>query len=653
MESNSEKTLEISKLSIPKSLQILDFDPWQVIARRSVDWYKHAQTPNIALMIFVNAQTHVYTLNVLHRTYEEGRIKDTDHLDEIIQRFFDGSCPCYGFRPNMASSLQFVEDCRRVGYLACESSDNEVKEEDNAQEPPDNTIVAESDPEYEVKRKDESTVLAQRSSRRVRKKAAVMYDSFLEDPDDPKDLSDVKASSKVLERKEDDTEDEEFVPDRSDSEGDETEDRRSRNIYLPRGYEVLSLSENESRIPCPHCNMLLKTASSLRSHLRFHGFHKVVKAQTKASKLPKLSCSHCDAEFRHPKAMTKHLKNKHGVESEDIQHIREKNQCWICSQIFKNRNLLQVHKKEEHLLGDWQCLFCHETPRHGQEVMDHYESNHRKSNFKIFCVICSKKICFSEGFQVLQDHWKVCYHKRKKEKTAIYKERQQKTVKDTKVQHVCDLCGKILRSKKILQEHQNEHRGIFKYQCPDCNYKSAFRLKFKYHRTHKHLSEGTKISDYVPCEYCGKIVNSGSLHSHIARYHCQPTLPCDQCDKLFSSQGLLNGHKNTVHGEKIPVKCQVCGLVLKSKFSLRGHMATHAPPKFTCRFCGKGLKTRLSLGNHERIHTKENPYKCDQCSFACATGGNLLLHKKRKHDLQKKFFHSRFQLPEEAKKENL
>lgn len=84
---------------------------------------------------------------------------------------------------------------------------------------------------------------------------------------------------------------------------------------------------------------------------------------------------------------------------------------------------------------------------------------------------------------------------------------------------------------------------------------------------------------------------------------------------------------------KRPFECKYddCDKKFTTRFSLRRHLATHAPAKqFVCVICFKKFALGQYLKEHTYIHTGQKPFKCPyaNCTKAFRQAGKLSMHKK-------------------------
>ena len=81
------------------------------------------------------------------------------------------------------------------------------------------------------------------------------------------------------------------------------------------------------------------------------------------------------------------------------------------------------------------------------------------------------------------------------------------------------------------------------------------------------------------CHFCGKrsidFSNVQNFFFHVKSHQSVPT-NCCICDKTFKSKSALNGHKRTVHSEKV----------------------------FCCDVCDKQFASNTNLNKHKKIHTR-------------------------------------------------
>ena len=120
-----------------------------------------------------------------------------------------------------------------------------------------------------------------------------------------------------------------------------------------------------------------------------------------------------------------------------------------------------------------------------------------------------------------------------------------------------------------------------------------------------------------------------------------------------------------VHGDR-SYRCNLCGLNLSCQRNLNTHMISHTTPSIPCDQCGKLFKRKYAVKNHIKkfhmqikekmcdqcdksfadtrhlrehvlaIHDKLKPFGCEVCDFKCARIDNLNTHRKKSHGLSNK-----------------
>ena len=103
---------------------------------------------------------------------------------------------------------------------------------------------------------------------------------------------------------------------------------------------------------------------------------------------------------------------------------------------------------------------------------------------------------------------------------------------------------------------------------------------------------------------------------------------CDVCHIFFKQKKFLLEHRIKEHGHKPEWQCQVCDMVLCSKYNLNCHMDKHKDvKKHKCPACPASFNTRASQRRHYMYkHTEERPHRCSLCNFATVEHDKLLIH---------------------------
>lgn len=138
----------------------------------------------------------------------------------------------------------------------------------------------------------------------------------------------------------------------------------------------------------------------------------------------------------------------------------------------------------------------------------------------------------------------------------------------------CDLCGKILSSKKNLKKHYKLHSNIRNYTCTICNksYKRSDHLR-------RHMITHNPEPNYYECDYCLKRFSLNyHLTAHLQNVHSNNKLKvyqCPDCDLCFNKKSKLFLHQKDIHNlvsDKIPCYYPYCNKSYISDEKLNYHI---------------------------------------------------------------------------------
>ncbi|XP_060094771.1 zinc finger protein 585A-like [Heteronotia binoei] len=334
----------------------------------------------------------------------------------------------------------------------------------------------------------------------------------------------------------------------------------------------IKTSVGNHRSTCLDCGQSFKSKLSLSNHQRKH------------TRENPYRCSCCGEKFMAKKALAAH----------QMSHAEEKG--YKHPSRMKITTMLQMIHPKEKL---YKCTQCEKSFTLKDHLVQHEKIHSNKRQYK--CSICGRAFIRKEH---LNRHQKI--HRRQENDTSPKTAKvvrvesstvapKKKSTIDTKrtvalnTRHQkfsvnrfkCQFCGRCMRAKALLVDHERSHREERRYKCSHCNKSFYQKHSFEKHKT-----------------------------IHLRR---QPDGRPPKRIKRLSEKSSPSDSGN-FHIAEVPSESPVDRKIITRSFHLAQRLKLRTKKKiFKCQYCGKCMSTSCSLGNHERIHRRERLYKCQDC----------------------------------------
>ena len=345
----------------------------------------------------------------------------------------------------------------------------------------------------------------------------------------------------------------------------------TENIKVPENTKRLKAKKVSSY--CNECGEGLYGKASLNDHRRDH--------EEGLVKPMKLNCNECDEVFPNKKLLREHVREHREGPKPKIIH-----DCKECGMVLNSLNELKIHIEVEHIkpikynfelyetkeeaiinanagLKTFPCKECESIFIYKAQLKGHIKA-HKTGIILYHCTKCE---AFFNEFDDFQIH-KFVNHDIPNEK--CYK---KNAVPPSKRAFTCKLCPHKTPTNKDMEDHMKDvhsfDSSVQSYICNLCSHKTQNKTK---HKIHKSL-------------------------------HAPPTLPCQDCGKLFHADRYLNSHINRCHSpeDKKPHRCDECGKGFMGNGALEEHLNVHLGRKpFTCPHCGMSYANSSNMSAHWR-----------------------------------------------------
>ncbi|XP_062558683.1 zinc finger protein 391-like [Armigeres subalbatus] len=141
--------------------------------------------------------------------------------------------------------------------------------------------------------------------------------------------------------------------------------------------------------------------------------------------------------------------------------------------------------------------------------------------------------------------------------------------------------------------------------------------------------EPSKATEGYECNVCSKRFDERRKLARHMESHSQCRLKCEQCGIFLKSRSSLNSHRQR-HQQGKRFECGVCQKRFAGAKDLKTHQKVHdeQAERFTCDQCGKDFGRIYTLLDHQRLHSGKEVFSCNKCGIVFPKRRNLLLHER-------------------------
>lgn len=307
--------------------------------------------------------------------------------------------------------------------------------------------------------------------------------------------------------------------------------------------DVIAHSKGTKPFHCCSCSHLATSLTAYIRHLRKH------------SKQKPYQCTKCDMKFAVIDFLNIHNKREH--KDENPTDMSNAFKCSACEEEFETSDDLKKHSSVHERV---QCPDCGKLFKRNR--LDNHRNTHKRS--ASLCPECGK--LFDTRFKLTQH---------------IITIHNTEPVK-------CEVCSKVLKTKKILNEHM---------------------------KTHLKSEVGSRIPQAI-CPMCGLgLAQKGSLARHILLMHekhkmvpCNKTYTCSECSEVLPNKGKYYSHRRMHRAMVDRFPCEVCGREFNKKQNLRRHIyllhderRVIEDPIYGCQICTRSFREKKNLRRHYKM----------------------------------------------------